>query len=196
MSKPLPLITIQTFNQTNLQAAGAIFVQRVEAVSIGRGFLAGITGMGGGRNELMEKKMNDITQGLLDDLDAKARKTYPNAIGIVNANMDLSTSGEDASMMIVGQASATVLIPRSKPLVRPPLSPAQVLSGSSAPIGFSSSPPVLPAASMPPPRNVQLPIKAEASSPVPEDPMPMKGGSKKRTFLTKRLIKSSRKNRK
>lgn len=195
MSNPLPLITIQSFNQSALQAKCAIFVQRVEAVSIGRGFLAGITGMAGGRNELMEKKMNDITQGLLDDLDAKARKAHPNAAALVNANINLSTSGEDASMMIIGQASATVLIQRSKPLVRPPLSPAQVLAGSSAPIGFSSPPPppVLPMASIPPPKNVQVPIKAEASSPVPEDPM--KGG-KRRTFLTRRLIKSSRKNRK
>jgi hypothetical protein len=75
---PLPLITVQTFNQSSLQAAGAVFVQRVESVSVSRGLLAGITGApsGTGRNELMEKKMNDLTQVLLSELDIQAKKKY------------------------------------------------------------------------------------------------------------------------
>jgi len=183
---PLPIITVQTFNQSALRAAGAVFVQRVESVSFGRGVLAGITGLVGGRNELMEKKMNDLTQALLTELDTQAKKVYPNAIGLVDANIDFSTAGPDSSMILIGQASATVLVKREKPLsIGPP---------SSAPLVMSSQPPLQ---SMPPPQgDPQLLLKGPPLSSAPGDPLPLKGGSKKRTFLSKRLIKASRKNRK
>lgn len=177
---PLPIITIQTFNQSNLQAAGAVFVQRVETISMGRGILGGITGTAGGRNELMEKKMNDLTQTLLAELDSKARKVYPNAIGLVSADIDFSVSGQDASMMLIGQASATVLIKRSKPLMS--AQPVAPVASMGSPV---ASPMPSPVASMGSPL---------ASMPSPVAPLEVKGG--RRTFLTKRLIKSSRKNRK
>jgi uncharacterized protein YbjQ (UPF0145 family) len=192
---PLPLITVQSFNQTSLQAAGAVFVQRVESVSIARGVLSGITGLVGGRNELMEKKMNDLTQALLDELDAKAKKVYPTAIGLVDANIHFSTTGPDSSMILVGQASATVLIKRVKPLTTSlSSSPAPLANpvplASPVPMGLSSQPPAQ--------KDPQLLIKGMPMVSGPEDPMPVKGGTreKRRTFLTKRLIKPSRKNRK
>jgi uncharacterized protein YbjQ (UPF0145 family) len=190
---PLPLITVQSFNQTNLQAIGAVFVQRVESVSIGRGILSGITGLVGGRNELMEKKMNDLTQALIGELDAQAKKQYPNAIALVDANIDFSASGPDSSTVLIGQASATVLIKRVKPLTTSqPASAAPLASaipvGSAAPVGFSSQPPAQ--------RDPQLLLKGMPMVSGSEDPMPVKGGSKKRTFISKRLIKASRKKRK
>lgn len=191
---PLPIITVQTFNQSNLRAAGAVFVQRVESVSFGRGVVSGITGLLGGRNELMEKKMNDLTQALLTELDTQAKKVYPSAIGLVDANIDFSTAGPDSSMILIGQASATVLVKREKPLsIGPP---------SSAPLVMSSQPPLQsmpppPLQSMPPPQgDAQLLLKGAPLSSAPGDPLPVRGGAKKRTFLSKRLIKASRKNRK
>jgi uncharacterized protein YbjQ (UPF0145 family) len=183
---PLPLITVQSFNQNTLQAAGAVFVHRVEAVSVSRGLLGGITGAAAGRNEAMEKKMNDLTQALLNDLDTQAKKMYPSAIGLVNADIDFTISGQDASMMLIGKASATVLIKRVKPLTMAPTAPAAPLIESSAPIGFSSQPPLQPS------KDPQLFLKG---MPLSSDPqVPMRGG--KKTFISKRSIKSSRKNRK
>jgi len=184
---PLPIITVQTFNQSSLRAAGSVFVQRVESVSIARGVLSGITGLVGGRNELMEKKMNDLTQSLLAELDTRAKKVYPNAIGLVDANIDFSAAGPDSSMILIGQASATVLVKREKPLSIGP-------SSSPQPLVMSPQPPLL---SMPPPQgDPQLLLKGPPLSSAPGDPQPLRGGGKKRTFLSRRLIKASRKNRK
>lgn len=185
---PLPLITVQTFNQSSLQAAGAVFVQRVESVSVSRGLLAGITGApsGTGRNELMEKKMNDLTQVLLSELDIQAKKKYPAAIGLVNADIDFTISSQDASMMLIGKASATVLVKRTKPLVSSGTMPEPMSRPMSEP--------------MPRPMSEPMPMSAPRLDPMSR-PMseprldPMKGG-KQRTFISKRLIKSSRKNRK
>ena len=198
---PLPLITVQTFNQSSLQAAGAVFVQRVESISVSRGLLAGITGAASaGRNELMEKKMNDLTQVLLTELDIQAKKKYPNAIGLVNADIDFTISGQDASMMLIGKASATVLVKRTKPLVsgEPLSSPGPMAMA----LPMASPGPMALPGPMPGPMALPGPMaKPELMSPAkefsrtPMSELPMKGG-KRRTFISKRLIKSSRKNRK
>ena len=199
---PLPLITVQTFNQSALQAAGAVFVQRVESISVSRGLLAGITGAASaGRNELMEKKMNDLTQVLLTELDIQAKKKYPNAIGLVNADIDFTISGQDASMMLIGKASATVLVKRTKPLVSgEPLSspgPMAMALPMASPGPMSSAGPMPMAQPMPMPMaKPELMSPAKEFSRTPMSELPMRGGQKKRTFISKRLIKSSRKNRK
>ncbi|NDB85374.1 MAG: hypothetical protein EB127_22125, partial [Alphaproteobacteria bacterium] len=84
MSKALPVFTIQTFNQNALQPAGAVFAQRVESISVTRSFFSGVTGVAGGRNTMMEKKMNDLTLALMQELDTQAKKMYPNTVALVN----------------------------------------------------------------------------------------------------------------
>ena len=117
---PLPIFTIQTFNQNTLQPAGAVFAQRVEAVSVSRNFLAGITGSTGstgGRNTTMEKKMNDLTKALMEELQLQTRAAFPNAVALVDVKMHFSDIGKDESnMFLAGQASATALIKRNKPM--------------------------------------------------------------------------------
>ena len=189
---PLPLITVQTFNQSSLQAAGAVFVQRVESVSVSRGLLAGITGApsGTGRNELMEKKMNDLTQVLLSELDIQAKKKYPAAVGLVNADIDFTISGQDASMMLIGKASATVLVKRTKPLV----SSGTISEPAAMPRPMSE--PMPAAMPMPRPMSEPMPRLDPMSRPMSEPRLDLMKGGKQRTFISKRLIKSSRKNRK
>ena len=113
----LPIFTIQTFNQNTLQPAGAVFAQRVEAVSIARNFLAGITGVAGGRNTAMEKKMNDLTKALMEELQLRSKTAFPNAVALVDVKMHFSDIGkDDSNMFLAGQASATALIKRNKSL--------------------------------------------------------------------------------
>jgi uncharacterized protein YbjQ (UPF0145 family) len=113
---PLPIFTVQTFNQSVLQPAGAVFAQRVESVQIARNFFAGTSNTAGGRSTMMEKKMNDLTTALLEELDQQATKKYPNAVALIDVNIDFSDMGKnDSNMFLAGQASATALIKRSKP---------------------------------------------------------------------------------
>lgn len=188
MSKPLPVFTIQTFNQTALQPAGAVFVQRVESISVARNFFAGISGVVGGRSTMMEKKMNDLTKVLMEELDLQAKKMYPNAVALVNVDLHFSDIGKtDSNMFLAGQASATALIKRVKavgqsmvPSSPPPLAPLPSV------LPLPSVPPLPSVASSPLPPN----IKAKQNSIIPVIPQGQMGG-KKKSFISK-----SRKNRK
>jgi len=141
---PLPIFTIQTFNQNTLQPAGAVFAQRVEAVSIVRNFLAGITGIVGGRNTAMEKKMNDLTKVLMEELQLQARTAYPNAVALVDVKVHFSDIGkDDSNMFLAGQASATALIKRNKvnsPAIPQMGSPAMAQPQMAAPAQPTSAP--------------------------------------------------------
>jgi len=116
----LPMFTIQTFNQNILQPAGAVFAQRVEAVSVLRDFMAGIGGLIGGQSTTMEKKMNDLTKVLQDELQKKAKEQYPNVVALVDVTLTFSDIGKDANnMFLAGQASATALVRVAAPTARP-----------------------------------------------------------------------------
>lgn len=200
MSKPLPVFTIQTFNQSALQPAGAVFAQRVETISVGRSFFSGIGGVAGGRNTMMEKKMNDLTQALVQELDIQAKKMYPNAVALVNVQVHFSDIGKtDSNMFLAGQASATALIKRVKPV-------GQSMMPSSAPM--ASAPMASPLASAPmasapmasariAPAISSSPASSAAMALSPQNvkniviPKPISGGTKRKSFISK-----SRKNRK
>ena len=155
----LPIFTIQSFSQTALQPAGAVFAQRVESVSMARNFLAGITGVVGGRNTIMEKKMNDLTKGLMEELQLQVQNKYPNAVALVDVKLHFSDIGkDDSNMFLAGQASATALIKRNKQNTSQPLASAPIPSSqpfaapAAAPAALQlSSQPAAPAAQFPPP---------------------------------------------
>lgn len=107
----LPVYTIQSFNQATLKAAGAVFAQRVETISLLRNFMAGFGGIIGGRSTTMEKKMDDLTKVLLEEIQANAISKYPNAVALVDLKLHFSDIGKtEQNMFLAGQASATVLI--------------------------------------------------------------------------------------
>jgi uncharacterized protein YbjQ (UPF0145 family) len=199
MSKPLPVFTIQTFNQNALQPAGAVFAQRVETISVGRSFFSG-TGSTG-RNTMMEKKMNDLTLALMQELDVQAKKMYPSAVALVNVQVHFSDIGKtDSNVFLTGQVSATALIKRVKPvgqsMVPSPMSSAPMASPmaspiASAPIASPMASPMAPA--MP---SSSSPVSSAAMALSPQNsknlaiPKPI-GGAKRKSFISK-----SRKNRK
>ena len=196
MSKQLPVFTIQTFNQNALQPAGAVFAQRVESISIARNFFAGVSGIVGGRSTIMEKKMNDLTTVLMEELDIQAKKIYPNAVALVNVQVHFSDiCKSDSSMFLAGQASATALIKRVKPVGQsmmssqipiPPIAPLQVAVPGQVPA-------VVEAPIIPPPTEA-LPIQ---NAKVMGIPKAISGGkSKRKSFISKsRTIKGNRKHK-
>ena len=205
MSKLLPVFTIQTFNQTALQPAGAIFAQRVEYISIGRNFVAGVAG---GRSTMMEKKMNDLTKALMEELDLQAKKLYPNVVALINVQVHFSDIGKnDSNMFLAGQASATALIkrvkavgqsmiPSSAPLASAPLASAPLASAPLSPAPLAPAPLApAPLASAPlaPPVNSQ----AVQDTKIMGIPKPISGGkSKRKSFISKsRTIKGNRKHK-
>ena len=206
----LPIFTIQTFNQTALQPAGAIFVQRVESISVARNFLAGITGVAGGRNTMMEKKMNDLTAALMEELDLQAKKMYPNAVALVNVSLHFSDIGKnDDNMFLAGQASATALIKRNKatssamPSAMPSAAPSSAAPSSAAPSSAAPSSALpssaVPSSALPSAVPSAIPSQKPSNSIVPVQPtssalglapaMPAFSGGKKKKAYTSTLRK-------
>ena len=140
----LPIFTIQTFNQSALQAAGAIFVQRVETVAL-QGNVAE------GRSTPMEKKMNDLTKALLDDIQTQAKAKYPNAVALVDVHVDFSEVGKTGDMtFLAGQASATALIRKAKKTGNTPVTPPVVPSMAPVVPSMPMAPMAAPMAMAPP----------------------------------------------
>lgn len=213
MSKPLPVFTIQTFNQNALQPAGAVFAQRVESISIARNFFSGLGGIVGGRNTMMEKKMNDLTTVLMEELDIQAKKLYPSAVALVNVQVHFSDiCKSDSSMFLAGQASATAIIKRVKavgqsmvpssqppaPLVSAPLAPAPLSPAPLASAPLASAPlasaPLAPAPIAPTSSTNSPAIQNNKLMGIPK---PISGGkSKRKSFISKsRTIKGNRKHK-
>jgi uncharacterized protein YbjQ (UPF0145 family) len=135
----IPIFTTQVFNQSTLQPVGAIFVQRVESISVVRDLMAGFGGIVGGRSKTMEKKMNDLTVVVLQELQDQAKAKYPNAVAIVGVNIDFSQIGSgENDKFIAGQASGTVLVKRaggSTAPAQPPVAPMALPPPAAAPVG-------------------------------------------------------------
>jgi uncharacterized protein YbjQ (UPF0145 family) len=197
MSGQIPIYNIQLYDQKKLLAISSIIVRRVESVSIARNFLAGITGIVGGRNLEMEKKMNDLMTGVLDDLRKEALRINNKTIALIGLDIQYSEIGKSSdNMFLSAQAIATPLIrrPVSQNIRLPSLSES-VASDSMAPAGpMPPVPPVPPLApvgpmpSMPP----VAPVGPAPVGPVVQGPsMPpfgsqlgnqfsqMRGGSRK-----------------
>jgi uncharacterized protein YbjQ (UPF0145 family) len=191
MSRPLPVFTIQTFNQNALQPAGAVFAQRVEAISVRGNIFGGLTG---GRITMMEKKINELTQTLIQELDLQAKKMYPNAVALINFHLDFSDikGNSDQNIILLGQASATALIKRVKPVGQSMIPTNSSAVMSSSPVAPVVPAPVVPAA-MPSPSS---PAASAAMALSPQNakdiliPKAISGG-KRKSFISK-----SRKNRK
>ena len=150
----LPIFTIQSFNQNALQAAGAVFVQRVESVSLLRNVVAEVGGIIGGRSTTMEKKMNDLTKVLLDELQTQTKVKYPSAVALVDVHIEFSDIGKtDQNMFLAGQASATALVRKTRKPENSPVAATVPVVPSAGPVpsvGPVSNVPVAPLAPVAP----------------------------------------------
>ena len=216
----LPIFTIQSFNQTALQPVGAVFAQRVESVSVAKSSFAGFSSPNTGRSTAMEKKMNDLTKALISEINSQAKATYPNAVALVDLNIQFSNIGKNGdNILLAGQASATALLKRKTPVAAPqpvavpqvgpvvmsqpmamaPPAPSQPMDMSMAqPVPVASQPmAVAESQPMAPPGPMAPPVPAPmAMAPPGPAPVPAQGGRRnRRKTVNKRNYKRSRKNR-
>jgi uncharacterized protein YbjQ (UPF0145 family) len=212
----LPIFTIQTFNQTALQPVGAVFAQRVESVSVAKSSFAGFSSPNTGRSTAMEKKMNDLTKALISEINSQAKATYPNAVALVDLNIQFSNIGKNGeNILLAGQASATAIVkrkaaaPQPQPVAVPQVAPSQPMGpvvmsqpmaiappAPSQPIDMAMAPPVAsqPMA-VPESQPLAAPVPMAMAPPAPA-PGPTQGGRRnRRKTVNKRNYKRSRKNR-
>ena len=167
----LPIFTIQTFNQNTLRAAGAVFAHRVDLIkSPPKGlFSGGATPSNFSANTAMEQRIVLLKEELMKKLNEESVNKYGNdkVKALVDIKLDFSLLGES----LLGQASATVLVERIKPVaaISAPISspmPAAMSAPISAPISNSRAPISSP---MPAPMAAAMaaPMAAPISPPMP-----------------------------
>ena len=151
MSGQIPIYNIQTYDQKKLLALPSVIVRRVESINIPRNILAGITGATGGRNIEMEKKMNDMMVGLIDDLKKEALRVNNKVVALLGLDIQYSEIGKSSgNMFLSAQAIATPIIRRPVTQnTRPALPVESVASDSLAPVA-PAMPQMPPAVPMPP----------------------------------------------
>lgn len=187
MSGQLPIYNIQTYDQKKLLALPSVIVRRVESINIPRNILAGITGATGGRNIEMEKKMNDMMVGLIDDLKKEALRVNNKVVALLGLDIQYSEIGKSSgNMFLSAQAIATPIIRRPVTQnTRPALPVESVASESVAPMApaMPQMPPVAPVAPVAPMPPVPPVVPGPSMPPFGSQPgnqiSQMRGGSNK-----------------
>jgi len=174
----LPIFTIQSFNQTALQPVGAVFAQRVESVSVAKSSFAGFSSPNTGRSTAMEKKMNDLTKALISEINSQAKATYPNAVALVDLNIQFSNIGKNGeNILLAGQASATAIVKRKAAVAAPQPQPVAVPQvGPSQPMAMVASQPMAiapPAPSQPIDMAMAMAPPGPMAAPMPVASQPM-----------------------
>jgi uncharacterized protein YbjQ (UPF0145 family) len=172
----LPIFTIQSFNQSALQPAGAVFAQRVESVSVAKSSFAGFSSPNTGRSTAMEKKMNDLTKALISEINSQAKATYPNAVALVDLKLQFSNIGKNGdNILLAGQASATALLKRKAPapIAAPIAAPVVMSQPMAAPVAMPSQPMDMAIAAPVPVASQPMASQPVAMAPPAPEPMAM-----------------------
>jgi uncharacterized protein YbjQ (UPF0145 family) len=109
----IPLFSSNYFDTQKQMPLGAVFGKRIEAISLFRGFVAGIQGLFGGQIEMVEKKIQDVTEGAKADLLRDVQQKYPQAQGVIGLQIQITDVGrDDRNQFILATAQGTVIGPK------------------------------------------------------------------------------------
>jgi uncharacterized protein YbjQ (UPF0145 family) len=103
-------IATSDFYETDLyQVKSLVVVTHTEALSLARGFVAGITGLFGGQSDIMNKKVNDVMKSLIE----KLQKRLGPGEKLVGVRFEFAEFGrEQSNSFLSGIATGTLLTPK------------------------------------------------------------------------------------
>jgi hypothetical protein len=100
-----PILTTTQYDATKYTPVGTVIINRVESISAFRSAFAGFSGSFGGQNSLIQKAIDDLQNGGLQDFTMKVQSTYPNTALVIALNTDISevgrSSGETTNYMVM-----------------------------------------------------------------------------------------------
>jgi hypothetical protein len=103
-------IATSDFYETDKYTVKSLVVAtHTEALSLARGFVAGVMGIFGGKSDLMNKKVNDVMAVLIKKLQAKLGSGEK----IVGVRFEFAEFGrEESNSFLSGIATGTLLTPK------------------------------------------------------------------------------------
>lgn len=108
------LTTTPDYDMNMYKPAGMIVVNRVENISLGRGVIAEVPGIFGGKNSLIQIAIDTLTQNAMKELRKKARAQYKKISAIINVHFNITTiarAGMAYGEYMIATATGTVLVP-------------------------------------------------------------------------------------
>ncbi len=104
----MSISTSDLYEINKYKVKSLVLETHTEALSLARGFVAGITGIFGGQSDIMNKKVNDVTAKLLQKLQAKVGPGEK----IVGVRFEFAEFGrEQSNSFLSGIASGTLIEP-------------------------------------------------------------------------------------
>lgn len=111
----MSISTIDSYEIDKYKVKTLVLATHTEALSLGRGLVAGITGIFGGQSDIMNKKVNDVTASLVKKLQAKIGPGEK----IVGVRFEFAEFGrEQSNSFLSGIATGTLLTPKQAGVVR------------------------------------------------------------------------------
>jgi uncharacterized protein YbjQ (UPF0145 family) len=109
----VPLFSINYFDTQKYVPLGSVFAKRIEAISLFRGFAAGIQGLFGGQIGMVEKKIQDVVDGAKADLLKQIQTQYPQARMVIGLQIQVTDVGrDDNNQFILATVQGTAIGPK------------------------------------------------------------------------------------
>ncbi len=119
----IPILTSDEYDFARYKPAGLVVANRVQTISVVRGFFAKIPGALGGKSTLIQNEMNELTDKAQDELRKAADRKFANVEQIVGFRINVTTVSRggtditsDSYLYITATVSGTALIPIDKPI--------------------------------------------------------------------------------
>lgn len=105
----MSIATSDLYEMDKYTVKSLVVVTHTEALSLARGFVAGIAGIFGGQSDIMNKKVNDVMTSLVTKLKAKLGPGEK----IVGVRFEFAEFGrEQSNSFLSGIATGTLLTPK------------------------------------------------------------------------------------
>ena len=111
----MSISTSDLYEMDKYTVKSVVVVTHTEALSLARGFVAGIAGLFGGKSDIMNKKVNDVMNNLGKKLQAKLVAPGEKIVGV---RFEFAEFGrEESNSFLSGIATGTLLTPKqAKPV--------------------------------------------------------------------------------
>jgi uncharacterized protein YbjQ (UPF0145 family) len=116
------IITLNTLDDSKYTPLGLVRGTIVHSVSFFRDIIGNLTGLLGGKNSAINKKIDDVYAEAISELEAYTKRTYPNATAISGVEISLTEMRE----FIICVATGTAVVESSKRQPNPAPAPAPV----------------------------------------------------------------------
>ena len=105
----MSIATTDHYDLTTYDVKSFVLVTHTEALSLGRGLVAGITGIFGGTSDIMNKKVDDVTTKLLAKLQTKVGPGEK----IVGVRFEFAEfARQESNSFLSGIATGTLIAPK------------------------------------------------------------------------------------